>query len=610
MLGAPALSQGAPQDAPTPSGPVTPSDDAKLFTRNERTDFDRRSATMARDDLEELEVGAPGRPAVLVTLGAAGALESRRLLTKEAGSVVVTDDQIAAIYGLGELGARVGPAIDQLISLCSNEEPRVRLAAMVAAIRTGTEAGREFVNGIAAGADERAREARDLLAYAADPSAAQPPLGFRRLFILRWDAARAYGFVDGEVWAAALLDGLSENKAFLEALTLQLVLDLKLQGAQDHLLESLLDGEGVRRVVVSVQRMPVVIESMVDSGVWRPADWKEWKWLMLTVLFEELEYLFPRTLRLAVVQPETEAPAVALLQKKEGRYGDLVERSLVNEDPSVRALTAFALGASGNLDYAARLIEVSDDPVAWVRANAIGALVRLGSTAGAVKAARILALPPEQREARMASYLFQVFERSAPDSDVIDFLQDAAPRLKGADRAAVDSILLLHSRAPVETKTLRRELPGMVPTTPEAIIGARALAKRPGARDLRVLARLFPRERAVDMNLELASGLARSGHRSVEPMLQRAVWELPWNLSVLAAGVVRATYGQRTLISWAANPPVDAMEQDVRRLGYAIGEWGGMPAVEALRKRLNSTTGADLPALQGAILGALASRTR
>jgi hypothetical protein len=73
---------------------------------------------------------------------------------------------------------------------------------------------------------------------------------------------------------------------------------------------------------------------------------------------------------------------------------------------------------------------------------------------------------------------------------------------------------------------------------------------------------------------------------------------------------VRATYGQRTLISWAANPPVEATEQDVRRLGYAIGEWGGLPAVEALRKRLNSTAGADLPALQGAILGALAARTR
>ena len=61
------------------------------------------------------------------------------------------------------------------------------------------------------------------------------------------------------------------------------------------------------------------------------------------------------------------------------RAADLpfLERALTNEDPSVRALTAFALGASGNADYVQRLTEVSTDPVAWVRANAIGALVRL-----------------------------------------------------------------------------------------------------------------------------------------------------------------------------------------------------------------------------------------
>ena len=118
--------------------------------------------------------------------------------------------------------------------------------------------------------------------------------------------------------------------------------------------------------------------------------------------------LFPRTIRMAVAQPATEAPAVALLQAKDGRFGDLVERALTNEDPSVRALTAFALGASGNADYVQRLTEVSTDPVAWVRANAIGALVRLGAPVGVVKAGQIFAVPPDQREPRMASYLFQV----------------------------------------------------------------------------------------------------------------------------------------------------------------------------------------------------------
>ena len=593
------------QEAAPPRG-----DGLELFERNERTDFDRRSASIAREDFDDLDPGAPGRGVALLTLGAAGAVDARALMLEEAGPSRDPEDRLAAIFALGEMGTRIGPAIDALVDLSSDEDPTLRTAAMVALIRTGTDAGRQRVAEIAFGSDRRAREARELLAFAADPRSADIPTAYRRLYLLRWDAARVYGFVDGEVWAAALLAELTDNEAFLEALTLQLVLDLKIRESKDHLLEALLGGGGVRRIIVSAQQMPIIVETMIESGVWRPADWKEWKWLMLTILHEELAYLFPRTIRMAVAQPATEAPAVALLQAKDGRFGDLVERALTNEDPSVRALTAFALGASGNADYVQRLTEVSTDPVAWVRANAIGALVRLGAPVGVVKAGQILAVPPDQREPRMASYLFQVFERAAPDGDVLEFLQQIAPRVEGTDRAAVDAILLLHSREPVDTKVLRRELPGMAPTAPEAIIGARALSKRPGARDLRVMARLFPREKAVDMNLELASGLARSGHRSVEPMLQRAVWELPWNLSVLAAGVVKATYGQRTLISWAVNPPVDATEEDVRRLGYAIGEWGGMPAVDELRKRMNATSGADLPALQGAILGALASRTR
>ena len=620
LAAAPLLAQESPEAA-EPQGrkaaaaaraEARAAEGVKLYERDLRTDFDRRSATLARADLDELDPGAPGWRSAIYSLGAAGAIESRRALVEATTEVLPTEERIAAIFGLGALGSKIGPAIDALQELCQSDEADVRTAAMVALIRTGTAAGRGYVADLAAGVDERSAEARDLLAYAADPRGQALPAAYRRLYLQRWDAAKAYGFVDGAVWASTLLNELRDDRAFLQALVLQLVLDLKLENAKDHLLEALIDGEGVPRVRVCTQRMPVVIEAMIDAGVWRPADQKEWKWLMLTILEKELAYLFPRTLRLAASHPEpvVQAGAVALLQKAEGQFGDLVESSISNEKAGVRALAASALGAAGNPDYGPRLIDVTNDPDPWVRANAIASLIRMGNAAGTIRAGRILAIPPEDREPLMTSWLFEALERAAPDTDIIEFLQDAAPRLEEADRAAVDSILLLYSRAPVDTKVIRRELPGMNPRSPEAIIGARALAARPGARDLRVLARLFPREGAAEINLELASGLARSGHRSVEPLLQRAVWELPWNLSVLAAGVVRATYGQRTLISWAANPPVEATEQDVRRLGYAIGEWGGLPAVEALRKRLNSTAGADLPALQGAILGALATRTR
>ena len=65
LLAAPALA--VPQDrrgatavdpapaAPSPREAATRKDGVEYFERNERTDFDRRSATLARADLEELD---------------------------------------------------------------------------------------------------------------------------------------------------------------------------------------------------------------------------------------------------------------------------------------------------------------------------------------------------------------------------------------------------------------------------------------------------------------------------------------------------------------------------------------------------------------------------
>jgi hypothetical protein len=46
----------------------------------------------------------------------------------------------------------------------------------------------------------------------------------------------------------------------------------------------------------------------------------------------------------------------------------------------------------------------------------------------------------------------------------------------------------------------------------------------------------------------------------------------------------------------------------MRRLGFAIGTWGGIDAVERVSRLRRSNPGD--PAVQGAVLGALAARTR
>jgi len=582
---------------------------ADLVARDGRIAFDRRSATFARVDLDELEPGDHGRIAALVALGAAHSVTARALLVAETARSGRPAERSAAAFALGELGPNVGTAVETLIQLTADEDPMLARAAMVALVRSGVPAGRSRVARIASGSDELAAEARSILAHQADPTRSNPPESCRRLYAARWDAARSYGLVDGKIWGSSLLAEISSDTVFLEELVLRLTRDLDLDNAKDHLLEILFEGKGPARIRTATSMMPFELEALIDAGVWLPASAREWKWLVQTVVNEELQARYPRTLALSMEQPLTRALAAGLLQGGDERYEDILQQAFESNVLGERADAAFAVGVANATVFIPRLNDLCEGELAWTRVNAIASLIRMGSHSGVERAIDIFATPPEEREPRLSSYLFEVLSRAAPDPQILQFLGQISTSLTGPDRAAVDSILLL-SDVIVDTTILRRELPLMIPTTWEARRGVRALGRRPSAKDAKLLARLFPREGARGTNLELAAALARASHRSAEPLLQAAVWELDFDLSILAAGVVRQTYGPRTLIAWAISPPADVTDQDVCRLGFAIGAWGGMPAVEELRKQLGTTAGAELPALQGAVLGALAARTR
>lgn len=137
----------------------------------------------------------------------------------------------------------------------------------------------------------------------------------------------------------------------------------------------------------------------------------------------------------------------------------------------------------------------------------------------------------------------------------------------------------------------------------------RGIAHLPGAEDLEFLAREFPLDGNHEGNVFLAHTLIKNGHAKVEPILQAAVWDGPWHRSVLAAALVVEYRGVDLLMQWAAKPPASARSTDLRRVGFAIGEWGGLEAIDVLRGLLGSAAGAERPALQGALLGALTTRT-
>ena len=118
---------------------------------------------------------------------------------------------------------------------------------------------------------------------------------------------------------------------------------------------------------------------------------------------------------------------------------------------------------------------------------------------------------------------------------------------------------------------------------------------------------IFPVEDDRDVNVELALGLIKIRDPAVIPVLRAALWRDrdPWNRSCLAAALLIDVAGIDALREEVLRPKLNVSTRDRRRVGFALGQFGGVEEVEHLAAQLS----AGDPALQGALLGALAART-
>jgi hypothetical protein len=132
-----------------------------------------------------------------------------------------------------------------------------------------------------------------------------------------------------------------------------------------------------------------------------------------------------------------------------------------------------------------------------------------------------------------------------------------------------------------------------------------ALVRISANAEISALFELFPLEDARAVNVELGLALCARREPRVLPLLRSALWQGPFVRSVLAGALIQHVAGIDALRLELERPPKGAKPADVRRVGFALGEWGGTGEVERLGRR---RTAAD-PALQGALLGALAART-
>ena len=187
-------------------------------------------------------------------------------------------------------------------------------------------------------------------------------------------------------------------------------------------------------------------------------------------------------------------------------------------------------------------------------------------------------------------------------------LEALLPQLTGRPQVLVASVLSLQGRIGARD-VLRTALEDGLPQGVLGGLAARALGFRPNSEDVAAVRRIFPLEGRETENLELALALLRRKDRdALKLILSAALWKGPFDRSVLTARVIVEVGNWLALKGELDNVPISAGTPDLRRVGFACGEWGGYPILEWLESKRKQ--GSADPVLQGALLGMLSTRTQ
>jgi hypothetical protein len=564
--------------------------------------FSLRSAVEASAALAASEGTALYRSGAWIVLGAAGSPGDHLAIARQA-RVGAGLERRAAILALGE---GTGGEANLLVPLVADRDLVVAECAMLALLRTRNPKGRELVESFAtSGADDpRSVLAVKLLEYDRSPATAIPPRAVRTLVRLRFEAARAFGMIDGANFTATRTAELAADREFVSAVVLRAAVHLAKGSVHDHLLSALLEGHGPGRLAAAVDAIPRQLSQLVDSGLWTPRDAGEWTVLLSEIERQRVEALCPELILAARSVPGLEWKSRAVGSRSERvdleAFGKIQIAELPVED---RIEACHTIGASD--DSAAREIlgGLDEDAETRVRGAALVARLRLGDRAAAASVERILFDRTEEDHAAVLESLC----RNARETLISIRLEEYMRRTSGADLTAVAAALTVQAQS--SGRTAARSLLALdaPPTGVRLFTLVRALSRRPTAQDQDVLRNLFPQPGEIELNVELAASLAVLRSPAVRPILRAALWRGSFDESVLAAFLLADAAGSRTLIEEIVRPPPGAKAADLRRIGFALGEWGGVEALAELSREKGSAAG---PEMQGALLGALGSRTQ
>jgi len=565
--------------------------------RDAALSFGNTSTEKARARLSEQDLVGVERAATLLAVGAGGDVSARPLLRTFARESASTVRQ-GAILGLGELGPGDESFLNELVG---ESDEGVARAALVALVLTGSDKGRRLVQDVARGSDaDRSEWARDALGFG-DRPAAGPYSGADAYLELRWHAARRYGYVEGQSWETRLVEGLCSSEEFLDGVVLQEAVRLVTPGIRDHLMQQLI-AVGGRAAARSVARtMQADLARTVRFRLWLPRDEAEW-----SVLFEEIERGkshpdIVALLRTALDIPSYRVRALALLVGTgDAKAGGDALTLMPTFEPKVKAQLVRGFGATGDPKWIPELSRLRLDESSEVHTEALIAQVRLRHTPARERLLAIL--------------------RNHDDPDrpaAIAILADMGwnlqmhPLITEALRSAVDfeeqltlATVLVEQGVFAPRDLVRQALAAGVAGDRAAAM-VRGLAINPSPEDLNWMREVFPAEGSLELNIELARALLRNNDNGILPVLRAALWSDPWHRSLLAAALdisIRGIHGLRGELDAA---PADSGGKATRRVGFALGEFGGFGEVDLLSRRRRSGD----PALQGAYLGALSART-
>lgn len=537
------------------------------------------------------------RAAALYALGAARVAAERPRLESVA-RLGPEPERRAALYALGEMG--LGEPL--FLQIAREEPPEMASAAFLGLVLARSRSLGTFAAELLGARPELEGHVASIGAFVRQPTeraALVQPDRVDEYLDLRWRAAREHGLIGGQSWRGLVLRDLADDETFVDEVVLPSLATVRHPGARDHLASLLVEHPSPSVFAACMDVLPTELERILSAGLFTPPDATYWERAVASIERRGPAAADSEVLTRALAVEAVARRAAALLAEIGEASGWLaLGPDLASLDATYRAFAARALGASEEPTREAELERLALDPDPRVRAAALVGRLRHGERRATEEARDRLAEASVDTAALVAE-LLEV--RRAPR--VRALLEEFLPSFSGEVRLRAALSLCLPGR--IGPRDVVRDALANGRAGAYGAAAVRVLSDTPSQEEIDLLHAVFPSAGDRALNAEAARALLSVQHPSGTIFLRAALWRAPWHRSVLAGHLLASQGGLHALLDELDSAPAGASSRDLRRIGFAIGSWGGPQQVEVLARRLP----ANDPALQGAYLGALSSRT-